>query len=1382
MRKRNPRAFPGNRNPAASGPVFFTVGLILLVVVPATDVLSAGPPTLDGAQWIWHRDAKDAAGTWYFHKEMAFPAGQKPKKAQLLITCDNLWTLYVNGEQAGRNDPGDDSWKCPRNVDVAKHLVIEKNAIAIEGTNTLEGPAGLLVKLLVEFEDGETFQVVSDKTWTSTDRPEKGWKDNGFVGGPHWTPVTVIGAYGIAPWNRPAVGAPAARAPSRGRPTSPPPPLAVDEEELRKPIYRHGVVFVGGAVGLNVNRQPIYHQNIRGTRAYFEMDPMTPAALGRQLWSLVPLRPDGKKTLLCDAGSGTIGSPSVSYDGKTVYFTMNKAGEAYFHIYKIDLDGTGDRAPGKEGSIVQLTDGPFHDYDPVELPDGRIAFSSTRIGSREEYHAKYASSLFTLDPVSGTIRPLTYHIVADREPRVTADGALVFIRSDNFLERAKVEVHLHQTRLDGTAGQVIIGPGRGGIGLDRDVAAEPALNWLRQYGVGSPAPMPNGQVAAINQTGLVTSALPTGQSVGGGFLPFDLSPLPDGRLLCTSIGRNQIIVFDPADGSRKAVFGMHGIHSAVHLGPRRRPDPSVSTVDPRQARRVDKTGYLYCQNARNTQHVAADTERVKAVRIYQARPFTLEPTKTIYAHIGTVGVELGTVPLAEDGSFYVEVPADRPLAIQAIDGEGRAVINELSWIYARPGEKRACVGCHAPMTATPTMAAALATKVAPMKLTGQGRPHRFRANNGANGGIVNLQLDKFREVVAINLHDVPDDASLSTIRRLGILRDRAAVPTLVKALGAPSPEVRCAAALSLSACGDRRAVGPLMETLGDANRNVARAAASALEHLTGRREGGTDWDSIETALVARILTDDQIAQLAVPGRPAHKPSVPDAKPAAPKIVIKSALYGVRGKPKQQIDLKPKLQKRIASGEYTVPASYRFAGRDPAVGIHKTTELEYLLDGKLIKASLREGVEFDLARGSAGGAGVAVGGGKSVQDVQMALEALGHVGGDLGKRAIRLWLKDNPKTELRVVMAAMRSLGYLRDSAAIPALVAIMEANLNAHGRGGWNEGGFNQKPVYLSATAAEALGRIGGADAEKALLATLAKAGNFESHVMATGEHGWLRSAQASPIYFRILEGLDRLESTGAGPLAGMLAESIPSDKDRGLLYELDSYEKLVGRAIHRGGRMADVTEACLAVLGESPPAPAAAKVDPQLKAAVSNAPHNEGHIRRHTPQSRAAQVLSIVCLDVRYAPRIRAVLQMYRAQKPSETRSWVCFMLTRALGRLGDSGSIDLFVEMLEKDPTEASLGLNPPPTHIIYKAWRPFHRPAAAWALGELKAPKAATLLKVVQDLSNASSTREQAAIALGKTGDRTILPQLKAVAENYPEVTTRRALLESVAALSR
>ncbi|MDP7290339.1 MAG: HEAT repeat domain-containing protein, partial [Phycisphaerae bacterium] len=212
---------------------------------------------------------------------------------------------------------------------------------------------------------------------------------------------------------------------------------------------------------------------------------------------------------------------------------------------------------------------------------------------------------------------------------------------------------------------------------------------------------------------------------------------------------------------------------------------------------------------------------------------------------------------------------------------------------------------------------------------------------------------------------------------------------------------------------------------------------------------------------------------------------------------------------------------------------------------------------------------------------------------------------------------------------------------------------------------------------------------------------------------------------------------------------------------------------------MDDVVATCLALLGE---APGKVKIDNALKADVSKAPHNQGHIRKHSAQARAAQVLSVVCMDLKYADRIRTVLKTWRADKPSETRSWVCFMLTRTLGRLGDAGSIDLFVEMLDKDPTETALGLNPPPAHIIYKAWRPFYRPAAAWSLGQLKARKTSTLIKAVKDLNNASSTREQAAIALGRIADKTTLAELKKIAEEYPELMTRRALLESIAKMSK
>ena len=95
----------------------------------------------------------------------------------------------------------------------------------------------------------------------------------------------------------------------------------------------------------------------------------------------------------------------------------------------------------------------------------------------------------------------------------------------------------------------------------------------------------------------------------------------------------------------------------------------------------------------------------------------------------------------------------------------------------------------------------------------------------------------------------------------------------------------------------------------------------------------------------------------------------------------------------------------------------------------------------------------------------------------------------------------------------------------------------------------------------------------------------------------------------------------------------------------------------------------------------------------------------------------------------------------------------------------------------------MNPPPTHIIYKGWRLFYRPADAWSLGLLRETKAAgVLLDAVENLENASCVRQQAAIALGKIDDPDSLKRLIEIGKNYPEVITRRSILESIEALAK
>ncbi len=55
---------------------------------------------------------------------------------------------------------------------------------------------------------------------------------------------------------------------------------------------------------------------------------------------------------------------------------------------------------------------------------------------------------------------------------------------------------------------------------------------------------------------------------------------------------------------------------------------------------------------------------------------------------------LGKAPVEADGSFYVTVPADMPVRFELLDAKGGVIHKQTSWIWARNGEDRGCLGCH----------------------------------------------------------------------------------------------------------------------------------------------------------------------------------------------------------------------------------------------------------------------------------------------------------------------------------------------------------------------------------------------------------------------------------------------------------------------------------------------------------------------------------------------------------------------------------------------------------------------------------------------------------------------------------------------------------------
>ncbi len=803
-------------------------------------------PALAKASWIWSEESNTVC-----ELRKVFTLEAKPTNSTVLITADNGYELYVNGSLVG-SDIGvaADVWQSVERYDITSRLAKGRNIIGIHGID-LGGVRGVIAALRIERSVGPAIELVTDETWRAAQQGRAvDYSHPEFVEGPEWGDAKVVGRLGMAPWGKLAWSQAGEKL--RAKTSQPRLELAQPGKDFAWP---EAVAFLGEDCSVYVPlRGDAWGVAFRigdWSRAYTEFDLPCPSKIGRKLYTLKP-GPGAKSHVLFDAGSGVIGSPSVSFDGHSLLVAMAREGEKFFHIYRIPVAG---------GEPQRLTDGPFHDIDPAELPDGRIIFTSTRIGTFEEYHQPPSRALFRMNADGGYIHLITATPIFDNEPKVMANGRVVFIRTDNFFDRGKVETHLHSIRPDGTDGYTEFGAN---VGPNYGVR-------LRAFGYGSPAPLPDGRLAYISSRGnfIGASGSPEREQHRLPGNLGDLAPLPDGRLLCTVLrpdGKRMtsdvLGVIDPRNNKVTSLFESTngGIHSPVFLAARGVPPVIPDYTEGTLVERSGATGFLFCQDARFTTKTKADWERIRAIRILGAVPLTTRSSHSHIVHVGHETVELGTVPLAPDGSFSVEVPADMPLALQAVDAEGRSELNEMSWLYVRPGEHRSCLGCHQSREATPSSKGRLADALGspPVKLLGQGEPHRFRGNNPGVTGLMDLQFERFRECASLNRNALRDSLNasrreeiaalirqlvasdenqrVSAAQRLALLREHEAAPALAGALKNAGREARLAIVLALAACGTRDSMAPLLTALGDKDPIVVQAASVALENLTGHAE------------------------------------------------------------------------------------------------------------------------------------------------------------------------------------------------------------------------------------------------------------------------------------------------------------------------------------------------------------------------------------------------------------------------------------------------------------------------------------------------------------------------------------------------------------------
>ncbi len=438
---------------------------------------------------------------------------------------------------------------------------------------------------------------------------------------------------------------------------------------------------------------------------------------------------------------GNILEPRLAFDGTRIVFSYVHIGDnqfdfrkvdnepetegGFYHIWEVNADGTGLR---------QLTRGKHDDLMPTYLPDGGIAFMSTR---RKGYARCFGEGfshrwdVYTLHRMNGDgsdIRILSHHDTNEWFPTVSNTGHILYARWDYIDRDAVTHQNLWASRPDGTNPIAVWGN------------ATPSPHCTFQ-----PQPIPNsnkivftasahhsitaGPITivdpSINVDGeealtRVTPEIPFPEAESRDIREYYTAPWPLSEKFFL-VGYSPFpLVWEPG-ANRKDALGIYILDAFGNRELLYR-DPEIGSTNPCPLRPRPMPPVLASHLPENAEALGEMTvadvyqglgpvprgtiKRLRVVQVFtKTTPFSNRPP------IGIAGEEngraiLGEVPVEEDGSARFLVPSGKLVYFHALDEDGFAYQTMRSGTYLQPGEKVSCVGCHEPRMSGPVAAAA----------------------------------------------------------------------------------------------------------------------------------------------------------------------------------------------------------------------------------------------------------------------------------------------------------------------------------------------------------------------------------------------------------------------------------------------------------------------------------------------------------------------------------------------------------------------------------------------------------------------------------------------------------------------------------------------------
>lgn len=472
---------------------------------------------------------------------------------------------------------------------------------------------------------------------------------------------------------------------------------------------------------------------------------------GSDIFLLSPISSTGELTNLTEqytrANSndprnfGAAADPEVSYDGKKILFSMKVNRNGRWRLYEMDVDGT---------NLLQLTDqNEGDDMDPIYLPSGQIMFTSTRSGIVDEYERRQSPLLHVgergADGRLANVRQVSFNQSHDTNPMVHSSGKILYSRWEHLGDPNKFPMFVINP--DGTRPFVMYGnhsPRESGSRVflePRELSDGGIVCSVMERN----SPFEGGAIAIIDISKSDDNLA---------FITPDTSPFNNTNRPSQAVFKTPHPIIDPNasnDRKEKILMAMspypvntgedekvdYGIYVMDKDGKNLRliyNDPEYNEVDPVPVLPRDKipggipqaipmdpnvqagiasgstTGMFFDGNvyhrASNDGQLRPDPNYVNAdgvtgqarfLRILEAVPLPANSSRR-GGPIGNTNLEkqrvVGYAPIRSDGSFSVEVPANRSLHMQTLDEHGMMLVNQVTWVQVMPGEQRLCTGCH----------------------------------------------------------------------------------------------------------------------------------------------------------------------------------------------------------------------------------------------------------------------------------------------------------------------------------------------------------------------------------------------------------------------------------------------------------------------------------------------------------------------------------------------------------------------------------------------------------------------------------------------------------------------------------------------------------------